>query len=47
MRDVVWFETSDGRYWVKLPNKQPWPQVMVQVVAMWLAEAGVGTEAAQ
>ena len=36
---VMWFETSDGRYWVRLPAGPPWTEIMLRVVEMVCRDA--------
>ena len=31
---VMWFETSDGQYWAKLPAEAVWFPIMAQIVAL-------------
>ncbi len=34
MAGVMWFETSDTRYWAKLPATIAWFPIMARIVAM-------------
>ena len=31
---MMWFETSDGRYWVRLPVSPECNEIMLQIVQM-------------